>query len=149
MKEGLIKKSKKRIDHVLPNFANNTLILYYKEKQIKDVTNQCIFNLNNGDNKDNYAVFKNIHEVYKWIDPHVHNINSKHHLVDSDNSLVGCMAIDPLVGTNYKIMEIVADISSNEVYVHFRNMGNNINNSNDVASGKIKFFSHHSWWSIA
>ena len=107
---------------------------------MKDVINQCIFNLHNRDNKefDNDVVLNNIHEAYKQIDPPVHDTNRKHCLIDCENCLVVCMDINPLVGIKHKVIEMVADISSNKIYVHLKNVGNNINNSNDIGRDQIK-----------
>ena len=73
--------------------------MYYKDKRMKDVINQCIFNLKNEDDKEfnKNAVLKNICEAYKQIDPPAHNTSRKYQLVDYDKSLVGYMDTNPLV----------------------------------------------------
>ena len=43
------------------------------------------------------------------------------------------MDINPLVGTKHKIIEIIANISSNKMYVYLIIVGYNINNNNDVS----------------
>ena len=128
---------KKRIDHLLPILykkKKNTHTLYYKDEMMKDVINQCIFNIQNWDKKefDNDAALNNIHEVCKRINPPAHNANSKHHLVDSDNCSLGWIGINSLIGTKDAIILMVVDISSDKMYIYLRNVGNNINNNNDV-----------------
>ena len=63
-----------------------------------------------------------------------------HCLIDYNNYLVGCIDIIPLIGTKRKFFEIVKDISSNKIYVHLRNVENNINNSNNVGRDHNKLF---------
>lgn len=51
------------------------------------------------------------------------------------------MEINPLVGTKHKVIKMIADISSDKMYVHCRNLGNNINNIvDDVDRDQIKLF---------
>ena len=50
------------------------------------------------------------------------------------------MKINQLVGTKHKVIEMVLDISSDKMYIHLRNVGNNINNTNDVCRDQTKLF---------
>lgn len=50
------------------------------------------------------------------------------------------MEINQLVGTKHKVIEIVAGISSNKMYIHLRNVGNNIIKTNNVGRDQIKLF---------
>ena len=51
------------------------------------------------------------------------------------------MDINLFVGNQCKVIEMVADISSNRMYVHLRNTPNNINNTNVISRDQIKLFS--------
>ena len=84
---------------------------------MKDVIKLCIFNVYNGDKKtfNNASTLNNICEAYEQIDPPTPNTNSKHCFVNSNHCLVGCMDINPLVGTKSKVIEMVADISSDKI----------------------------------
>ena len=127
---------------MLPNFAKKHSHFILQRKGTKDAINQCIFDVHNVYNKefDNDVALNIICEAYKQIDPPENNTSSKHCLINSNNSLVGCMEINPLVGTKCKVIEIVADISRDKMYIYLRNVGNNINNSNDVGRDQIKLF---------
>ena len=69
--------------------------------------------------------------MYKWIHPPKKDLNRKHCLTNLENSLVGCMEINPMVGTQCKVTEMEADISSGKMYFHLRKLdNNNVYNSN-------------------
>ena len=42
------------------------------------------------------------------------------------------MNINSFVGNQCKVIEMVVDISSDKIYIHLRNMENNINNTNVI-----------------